>query len=145
MDLKNKIFIGIGYTALIFAIGRYTVQKPTTDILETQQVQQTEDKHINTKKTVTETKKPDGTDTIVTVINQTVEDEKKDKIDTTVQIKEKPVNKPLSLAILAGADYGQPLKPVYGLSVSKEILGPITIGVFGLQNKTIGISIGLNF
>lgn len=33
---------------------------------------------------------------------------------------------------------------VYGASVSKELIGPITIGAWGLTDKTFGISVGLN-
>lgn len=37
------------------------------------------------------------------------------------------------------------LVPVYGISVSKEFLGPITVGAFGLTSGTIGLSVGINF
>lgn len=37
------------------------------------------------------------------------------------------------------------LKPVYGISVSKQIIGPFTVGGFALTNGTIGVSVGLNF
>ncbi len=146
MDLKAKIAIGIVYTLAVLAIGRYTVtSKPDIQVSEKQQTQKTEDKHIETKKTITETKRPDGTSTTVTVIDQTVQDDKKDKTVTEIQEKLTNMNRPLNISILAGDNYSQSFKPVYGLSVTKQVLGPFTIGAFGFQNKTIGLSIGVNF
>ncbi len=34
---------------------------------------------------------------------------------------------------------------LYGVSVSKEVAGPITAGIFGLSNGTVGLSLGINF
>jgi hypothetical protein len=34
---------------------------------------------------------------------------------------------------------------MYGISVHREFIGPITLGAFGLTNGTVGLSIGVNF
>ncbi len=52
----------------------------------------------------------------------------------------------INISGLVANDFNDRLfKPVYGVSVSKEFLGPITIGMFGLSNSTIGVSLGVSF
>ena len=150
MALKTKVIIIVCYTALIFAVGRYTTRSPssTTQTKATEVEARTEDMNVDTKKTITETKKPDGTTVTVTQVDQTIKDDKQDDRTTQVQTKEttKAVRPTLQLSILGGNDFSQgPFKPVYGAAISKEVLGPVTIGVFGLNNNTVGISLGVNF
>ena len=154
MALKTKIIIAICYTVLIFAVGRYTTRTPSSTVqTKTTEVEtKTEDKNVNTKKTITETKKPDGTTVTVTQVDQTINDDKRDDRTTQVQTKEttKAVRPILQLSILGGNDFSQgPFKPVYGAAISKEVLGPVTLGLFGLTAQQrygiIGISLGVNF
>lgn len=52
----------------------------------------------------------------------------------------------MNVSVLAGIDFSSAVpKPTYGVSINKEFIGPITVGVFGLTNGTIGASIGVNF
>jgi hypothetical protein len=52
----------------------------------------------------------------------------------------------LNISALVANDFSRGvLVPTYGVSVSKQLLGPVTVGGFGLTNGTIGISIGINF
>lgn len=148
MTLRAKILAGIGYTVLIFAVGRYTVTpaKVSESLKETEQVKQAEDKHIETKKTITETKKPDGSSTTVTVIDQKVEDEKETKSALSLQEQQSvSPRKTFNLSILGADNIHDTFKPVYGLSLTKQVLGPVTVGAFGFQNGSVGISLGLNF
>lgn len=57
------------------------------------------------------------------------------------------VNKPLDwhVGALVGMDVHKGLIPIYGASLDRRILGPVTVGGFGLTNGTIGVSIGLSF
>lgn len=36
-------------------------------------------------------------------------------------------------------------EPIYKVEVAKDILGPLNVGVWGLSNGTIGLSIGFSF
>lgn len=36
-------------------------------------------------------------------------------------------------------------KPIYGIQIDKQFIGPIRLGAFGLDNGTIGVAIGFNF
>lgn len=52
----------------------------------------------------------------------------------------------INVSALAANDFSRGLiSPTYGISISKEIVGPITIGLFGLTNSTVGLSLGINF
>ncbi len=128
LTLKYKIGGAVAILLVTFALGRYSV-------------------NVVTKTHEVETKKPDGT--VQTTIDTTIQavtknDDKEtqtDKVDQTVTAaKTSTVN----ISLLAGYHYGD-TSPLYGASVSKELLGPITIGLFGLTNGTVGASVGVNF
>lgn len=54
--------------------------------------------------------------------------------------------KNLNVSALVANDFSTSIiRPVYGVSVSKEVLGPVTVGVFGLTSGVVGVSLGLNF
>ena len=80
-------------------------------------------------------KKPDGTtETRIEDKSRTVTDEK-----TTVNAGRNAYN----LSLMASTDFKG--NPSYGLSVDKEFLGPITVGVFATTSRTLGLRFGLNF
>lgn len=79
----------------------------------------------------------DGTVSEVTTIDSAT---KTDKVQTIARANKS------NLSILAGSDFTQSqIKPLYGLSFSKEVIGPVTLGVFALTNSTVGVSIGYSF
>lgn len=52
----------------------------------------------------------------------------------------------INVSALVANDFSRGLiSPTYGVSISKEIVGPITVGLFGLTNSTVGLSLGINF
>lgn len=52
----------------------------------------------------------------------------------------------LTVSLLGGVSVSTPIPtPVYGLSVSKRVIGPIGIGAWGLNNGTVGLSAGITF
>lgn len=102
----------------------------------------TEAKEINhTKTVITTVKKPDGTVTTV----ETVDSKTKAKTEATASL-ETPKKQLTNISALVGNDFSKsPIIPLYGISIQREIVGPLTVGAFGLTNGTIGVSIGLNF
>lgn len=119
-------------TMLILAMvfGMYRLGHPPTDTTKTQ-----EDNHTVT--TIVTTKEPNGTTKTIETIDS------KTKTKTVVQA---PQAKKLNVSVLVANDFSQSTpKLLYGVSVTKEVLGPITIGLFGLTNGTVGGSIGINF
>jgi hypothetical protein len=144
----SKIKIGISVFILlgVFAAGRYSV--PTQPAI-TQQLQDNSKEHEtvdqDTHKTIVRVKEPSGKVTTTVTIDTTAH-EKEDKtdqlkVDTTVT---PPIRRTLNLSVLAGTDI-HALKPIYGLSIQKELIGPLTFGIYGLNNGVIGGSIGYNF
>lgn len=87
--------------------------------------------------------KKDGTEVITTDINTdtNTEDDTSIKEDTTKIVTR---DSGISISALAGFDLNG-VTPIYGGSVSKQVLGPIEFGIWGLTSKTVGISIGAHF
>ena len=133
--MKNYILIAIiaiGALAASFSIGRYTATKEV--VKSTDKVI---DKDVRTE--TTETKRPDGTVITTTVKNSTTRTEVKNQTNTTVGNQPK-----LHVHALAGYDFSNK-QPVYGAMVSRQLLGPVALGLFGMTNSVVGVSIGLEF
>lgn len=154
MTLTTKQKYGIAGLSIIiaFAAGRFSARSPEikTEISAQTQLQQDKEKNTHTETTITTVKTPDGTVKTVKQINEI----SNTRTDTSVvsDIKEKqdiipPKTNLLNISALVSADMSKGLfqPPSYGVSVSREVLGPITAGGFALTNGVIGISIGLNF
>lgn len=100
-------------------------------LMPTKTVTQVVEKKVN--RVITIVKRPDGT------VEKVIKDNSVITTDTETKVKERSK---LAISALAGTDLS---KPIYGAAVSKEVLGPITIGIFGLSNASFGASVGLNF
>jgi hypothetical protein len=142
---RQNILIGILLLLVAFAIGRYTTQATviTKTVTKTDETQ-----HLNEHQheTIVEKKSPDGTDTVVTTIDSAQSDTVQTDTITQSQTKTVTGSSKINLSALATTNIHSPFgAPAYGLSVSKEVAGPITAGLFGLSNGTVGISIGINF
>lgn len=159
MQTKTKIIIFI--TALLISFAAGYALTPTKTVIKTQIVEvekkstdNSTDVGKDVKKTTTtkEVTKPDGTkETTTTVTEETKTDKKTDQSETDTDSKTETSSKEIerlssrtNLSLLTGADIHNALSPIYGASVSKQILGPISLGVFGLQNGIFGVSIGLS-
>ena len=160
MNVKTKVIVSAVVLAAVFAAGR--VSAPEKVRVETQIVE-VEKKKTDTKtatdrerhrKTTTVTEKlPDGTKrTTTTTTDDTQTDRKTDSSTSDVIAKKEDTSKEIvrgdskvSLSFLAGLKVTDPKTPVYGACISKPILGPVTVGLWGLDDKTVGASIGLQF
>jgi len=151
LPTKNQALIALALTATAFATGRYSVNTtPTihtvTDTRTLTQVQTQVVDHTVTK--IVEVKAKDGTDTKTTTIKQ---DDHTDTDSDTKQIAHvettvtPPKRSAVNISLLGATNVRNPTALAYGVSVSKEVLGPLTVGAFGLTNGIIGVSVGLNF
>ena len=113
----------------------------STQILNTQK-QTDKDTHERTVTTIV--KEPTGKTVTRTVTTKDTETRTDADINKTTQTETEthPIRKPLNISAIIAIDH---LKPAYGLSVTKEIWGPITVGAFGLSTGVIGVTIGLDF
>lgn len=119
-----------------FIFGRMSVSVPQTAVTD-------EVKNNHTVVTTVTTKSPTGDIKTIRTIDSTTK-----KIDRIIQPTESNKSHRLTnLSLLAGYDFMsiRHLTPTYGLGVSREVLGPVTIGAYGFTSGLIGISVGVNF
>lgn len=141
------IVILVAVASLVQIIGvKYAENKKTE---ETKNKVVDIDKDVRKETTTTTTTTPDGTKTQVTT---TVEDTKTvkrvdKKTDTVTQETKTPVYQDkVNISLLAGVARGSTLNPlIFGASVTKPILGPITVGIWGFTDLSCGVSIGVQF
>lgn len=148
MTIQYKVIGCLVALLAAFAVGRFTGRPsaPAVHTIETLQTESETKTNKDTHKTTVITKKPGGEETTtITEDTVTTADRKRDSVAHLDQTVTPPRVAPLNLSILAGVDPTNSFKPVYGLSLSKQVLGPITVGVFGLTNHNVGVSLGLNF
>lgn len=151
LSTKTKVIGSILVVLTAFAAGRYSVNSPTIKTTETlvQTDKTTEDKNTHTKTTITEVKQPTGIDTTTTVIDQVANDDTVSQDQQKLEVQQTvtpPKKDTLNISVLGANDFSRGLLvPTYGLSVTKSVFGPVTVGAFGLMNGVVGVSIGLNF
>lgn len=158
--LSNKNIFIAASLLVAFAFGRFTtpvkIKTVVKTITVTKDVNKNENqsnKNVHKKVVQKEVVKPDGTKEIDTTTTEDADQSNKNQSETVAktnqsQDQEKEVVKGggrLSLSLLGGVDLHDVGSPLLGLSVTKSILGPITVGAWGLNNNTLGISVGLDF
>ena len=141
MTFKQYLYI-IGGCLVIFGLGVGVGHYGTPPKVQEKIVEKdVEHKQDNVVTTVTETKKPDGTDTTVTqTVDKSVENSTTTD-NTTVMTSSVP-------QWHATLGYGYDFKnvmPVYMGAVDKKLLGPVSVGIFGVSNGTLGVTVGLEF
>jgi len=141
--LKPYIILTVVLMVGSYVTGRYFSQQNQVSVKTS--ITQTKNEQIkeNTHETITEVKEPNGEVKTVTIIGTITTDNTQTQTDTktqTIPVKRSTIN----ISALAGMSLTS-LTPVYGISASKEFIGPITVGAFGLTNGIIGLSVGVNF
>lgn len=159
MEMKYKVGIAGVAVVTAFAAGRYSAPESVRTVTKTVTIEaKHEDKNVDEvknkhKKTIVKTiRKPDGSsETTKTITDESTSDKKTDqKTDTDAHkavdtdVTQERGNAKLNLSALGGYSLTSS-KFIYGLSVTKSILGPITGGIWGLSQPSFGLSLGLNF
>lgn len=159
MRLRYKLLIALVLLFAAFATGRFTTPTKTVTEIKTVTVtkevekKETDWNKVRHKKVIeTITIKPDGTKVVTrTVTDDTSSNggskETDEKDSTTSTDKRTEVVKSESkttISGLAGYRLGSSEFDL-GVAATRPILGPITIGVFGLKSGLVGASIGLTF
>lgn len=125
--------IGIALLGLGFELGVHSVDISTTKV-DTVAVD-------HTKTVIVTVKAKDGSSTTT----ETIDQKSKTKTDAISQVPVTTKQK-TNISVLVGNDFSNSvIKPMYGVSVTRELLGPVTVGAYGLTNGVIGISLGINF
>lgn len=157
MSSKALIITAIVLFALGAAIGRYTV--PEKVRVETKIVtveKKTENKNTDVKDhkkiTVIEIDNKDGSKTKTTTTtddsDKRVNDKTTDSIDTSQSSVTETIrgSSKVTISLLAGTKLSFSANPiVFGGIISKPLLGPITVSVYGLSDASGGFGLGLQF
>lgn len=156
MTTKTKIIVAVVALAASFAGGYYLAPvkvKTETKIVEVEKKSKTTSSNKNKKKITVKITRPDGTKEETTTV-ETGESKNSSSTQESNKSEEskKEVTKSssrLNISALAGAqvNLGIPVTatPVFGAHISKDIIGPVSIGVWGLSDVTFGVSVGLTF
>jgi hypothetical protein len=153
MTIQTKALIAIAVILTAFASGRYSAthgQAPsvTTSQQTTTDTQVKVDKDTHKVSTTTDVKTKDGSEKVVTVVTEdtvTAINKTQDTVAKVQTVVTQPKFTKTHISLLAVTDIKSINKLSYGISLSREIIGPVTVGVFGLSNGVAGLSIGLNF
>lgn len=151
MNLKTKVGIGVGVVVAAFAAGRYTAPAPEVKIVDQIKVNDTEVKNTKIKEHKVTVIEQTPTGAVTSTTTQDTDTEIVDNKQSTATESIAQVSKPsppssVNVAALVGYNFRSPtLTPPLGVSVSKRVIGPVTLGVFGYDTGLIGISIGLDF
>lgn len=145
MDRKYKIAIVAGAMVVSFAAGRYTVP---TKVKTDEKVEKKKDETKNTDKTkhkvTTITTDTSGHKIEVITEDDTTKQTNHIVSDTTKEKTKEVSSQGGTLNVLGlvkrNASTGQ---LDLGAGVTKDILGPINLGIFGYQNGDLGVSLGL--
>lgn len=161
MTTKYKILLGLSALLTAFAAGRFTVpekikiETKTVEVEKKTDVTKTDtdrDRHRET--TTTQVKRPDGT---VETTTKLVEDDttkrktdsKQTQTDSITETASKEIvrgSSPVTISALGGIPLSfSSITPVFGAAVTKPLLGPIAIGLWGLSSREVGASLGLTF
>lgn len=160
LTFKQKAIVVVVYTASIAAITIYVsptkvkIETKTVEVVKTVEVAKTDtDTQKHTKKKTTERTLPTGEKVVTTI--EVDDTNTAHKTDTTVATddskmtdKTKEVTRStdkVNLSVLASINpFNVSQGITYGGSVTKQILGPFTLGAFGFTSGQFGMSVGLN-
>lgn len=139
METKTKIIVFTVSLVAAFAAGRYAA--PTKVVTETKIVEVETTKR---KKDIIihEITRPDGTKEKNTEIKE--RETKNDRISSDETRTITRASDKVTILGLAGVDFTSPGSK-YGASISKPIIGPVTIGAFYLTPGMVGLGLGLTF
>jgi ribosomal protein S25 len=148
LSFKTQVIAALLLILVSFAVGRYSVSQPNIKTQDVSKIQETDkqakDTHTQTKTVVD--KLPSGETKTTTTTDTTILTKTQDTVKDTQSYSQSVTSSKSKLNVSAIAEYDLKRGGLnYGISVEKEVLGPITAGLYGLNNGTIGVSIGLNF
>lgn len=138
MTRNHYIIIGI-LLLVAFGAGRWLSPEKVVTKTVTVEVEKTNTKQDSVVIKVT---KPDGTITETTTTKTETETvtNTNNKTESIVQGKKSSLN----LSALAGINVINPSGGIiFGGHISKPILGPISIGIFGMSDGRAGLSVGI--
>ena len=131
MSIKQGILALLVAFLIGAAVGRYSLPAKVVTKTIVQRVDHSTIQRV-------ETKRPDGTDTIVTSVKRDVD--LRSENDKTV------TNDVQRWSLLGVAGIGlKDRAPAYGAEINYRLLGPVEVGAVGLTSGFVGVSVGIRF
>lgn len=136
--------IGISAILVSFACGYYI--KPDKVVTKTVTVEVVKTETDTKDRTiVVEVINKDGSKTITTKKDIDTNVKEMAKTNSNSQTLSVKRSSSLLVSVLGGVDITKPTGIIVGAHVSKQLLGPVHIGLFGLSSGVLGASVGLQF
>ena len=161
LSLKQIVISGLGILIVGLAVGRYSnAGKTVTTETKTAEKDQTTkkidtDKKVNRDIIIDRIQLPDGTIKTETHIVDKSETNTDTKIEQTItkssdsKTTTTTAKQDWHVAVLTSMSHNNdnfiPGEFSYGVNVERRIIGPFTVGAFGLSNQTYGLSLGVSF
>lgn len=149
---KRALIIFTVLLAVSYFAGRYSAPEKIKIVtkVEVHEIEKSREEKSGEKiEVTTQIIRPDGTKISRTRLEARHESHKEDDKDTsskTVVDKEITNRRGVVVSALVGIGLTELLKgPMYGVSVQKQVIGPINMGAFGFNDGRVGISLGLEF
>lgn len=134
-----------------FLVPRKVVTETKIVEVERKTEEKQQDKNTKERTTKTEKKNPDGSSETTTVTEKDTSvttdvnrDVTKSSTIDSFSLSER-VGGLTTVSVMGSVDVTKPSGYTLGLHVTKPILGPVSIGVFGFQDGRVGASVGLTF
>ena len=140
--VKNwEAIVGVVIIVVTFYAGKHSAPTKVETKVVTVEVEKAK---VVEKKVIVEKVNKDGSKTTVTTIDTNTE---KERSSAASNISSKENKKsPLNVSVMGGLDISDPANGfIVGAHVTKQLLGPISFGLFGLTNGTAGVSVGFSF
>jgi uncharacterized protein YchJ len=161
--IATVLLLGIGYLSGKYTTPAKVVTKIEEKIVEKEVVKTKVDTSVREKKNreyiIVETTSPDGTirrerrfidkgetTTDTSKVNVSTTERDTELKSSTETVNSKNLWNVSALATMSHTDSDFLRGNIsYGAHVQRQILGPISVGAFGLTNKTYGLSLGVSF
>lgn len=156
----NKYIYVLIALVVAFAAGRYSVPinvktDTTASSKETEKKSENTNTQKHTKTTIVDTTNPDGSKSH-TVTKETELNNEKKTTETSANTRSETSSKEvaragsrLNISALAGSKISSistsGLELDYGAMVSRDLIGPISVGAFGFKSGVAGVAVGITF
>lgn len=153
MTLKWKLALVAVALLSAFAFGRWSSPEKVVIKKEVVEVEKKTSNSDKDGKKDVEThiiEHPDGTKETIITSHSEWEKHHSSSTDNSTSTKDEKVvvssSSKVTLSLLGGVNVNSlGSAPLWGASLTKPILGPITVGAWGVSNGTVGASLGLTF
>lgn len=156
--MNKRLAAGAVLIVVAFAFGRYSapekvkVETVTVEVeKKTAETDTSKERNRRKETTTRKERRPDGTEiehTTVVEDSKTEVDSRKtvhtDKTVDTRQTREEYRSSGVSLGALGAVNVSDG-RLSYGAYLQKDVVGPLSLGAFGLTSGTVGLSIGIRF